>query len=176
MSRIVVSNPFDGREVGSVADMLPEAAPALLRAASDGARTCRALSRHERSRVLDACADLVEQDRAAFAALIVAETGKTIRQATKEVARCVSTLRLSAHEARRSAGEVIPFDAYAGSENRQGWFTREPLGVNYGASPPRAGKHAAGKGRGKRRKGRQERRTQAGRGSLWVEASAVSCV
>lgn len=135
MSRIVVSNPFDGREVGSVADMLPEAAPALLQAASDGARTCRALSRQERSRVLDACADLVEQDRTAFAALIVAETGKTIRQATKEVARCVNTLRLSADEARRSAGEVIPFDAYAGSENRQGWFTREPLGVIVAITP-----------------------------------------
>ena len=135
MSRIVVSNPFDGCEVGSVADMLPEAAPALLQAASDGARTCRALSRQERSRVLDACADLVEQDRTAFAALIVAETGKTIRQATKEVARCVNTLRLSADEARRSAGEVIPFDAYAGSENRQGWFTREPLGVIVAITP-----------------------------------------
>ncbi len=135
MSRIVVANPFDGSEVGTVADMSPEAAPALLQAASEGARTCRALSRHERSRVLDACAALVERDQAAFADLIVAETGKTIRQASKEVARCVNTLRLSADEGRRSAGEVIPFDAYAGSDNRQGWFTREPLGVIVAITP-----------------------------------------
>jgi len=47
----------------------------------------------------------------------------------------VNTLRLSADEARRSAGEVIPFDAYAGSENRQGWFTREPLGVIVAITP-----------------------------------------
>jgi len=133
--RITVTNPFDGTEVGTVADMPPEDAQAILRTASDGARACRALSRHERARVLDACAALVERDKATFAELIVAEVGKTIRQAAKEVLRCVNTLRLSADEARRSAGEVIPFDAYAGSENRQGWFTREPLGVIVAITP-----------------------------------------
>ncbi len=135
IGRIAVFNPFDGREIGSVADMPPEAAQGLLQAASEGARTCRALSRHERSRVLDTCASLVECDRTAFAELIVAETGKTIRQATREVARCANMLRLSADEARRGGGEVIPFDAYAGSENRQGWFTREPLGVIVAITP-----------------------------------------
>lgn len=113
----------------------PQDAQAILRAAKDGARACRALSRHERACALDACATLVERDKAAFAELIVAEVGKTIRQAAKEVLRCVNTLRLSADEARRNAGEVIPFDAYAGSENRQGWFTREPLGVIVAITP-----------------------------------------
>lgn len=134
-SRIAVTNPFDDSEVGTVADMPPQAAQALLRTARDGARACRSLSRHERARLLDACAALVERNMAAFADLIVAEVGKTIRQATKEVQRCVNTLRLSANEARRSAGEVIPFDAYAGSENRQGWFTREALGVIVAITP-----------------------------------------
>ncbi|OYT91131.1 MAG: aldehyde dehydrogenase [Burkholderiales bacterium PBB3] len=133
--RIVVTNPYDGSEVGSVADMPPQDAQAILQAAKEGARACRALSRHERARLLDACATHVERDQAAFANLIVAEVGKTIRQATKEVLRCVNTLRLSADEARRNAGEVIPFDAYAGSENRQGWFTREPLGVIVAITP-----------------------------------------
>jgi acyl-CoA reductase-like NAD-dependent aldehyde dehydrogenase len=133
--RIAVVNPFDGSEVGSVADMAPDAAYALLQTAADGACACRALTRHARSRVLDACAALVERDRTAFAELIVAEVGKTIRQATKEVMRCVNTLRLSADEARRGAGEVIPFDAHEGSENRKGWFTREPLGIIVAITP-----------------------------------------
>lgn len=47
----------------------------------------------------------------------------------------MNTLRLSADEARRGAGEVIPFDAYAGSENRQGWFTRESLGAIVAITP-----------------------------------------
>jgi acyl-CoA reductase-like NAD-dependent aldehyde dehydrogenase len=46
-----------------------------------------------------------------------------------------NTLRLSVDEAKRSAGEVIPFDAHAGSENRQGWFTREPRGVIVAHTP-----------------------------------------
>ncbi len=49
--RITATNPFDGTEVGAVADMPPENAPAILHIASEGARTCRALSRHERARV-----------------------------------------------------------------------------------------------------------------------------
>nr|BFE96819.1 hypothetical protein GCM10020185_73550 [Pseudomonas brassicacearum subsp. brassicacearum] len=49
--------------------------------------------------------------------------------------RCVNTLKLSAEEAKRNAGEVIPFDAYVGSESRQGWFTREPLGVIVAITP-----------------------------------------
>jgi len=51
------------------------------------------------------------------------------------VKRCINTLKLSAEEARRNAGEVVPFDAYEGSESRQGWFTREPLGLILAITP-----------------------------------------
>jgi acyl-CoA reductase-like NAD-dependent aldehyde dehydrogenase len=132
---IAVTNPFDGSEVGTVADIPPESAQMLIQTARDGARVCRGISRYERARILETCASLVERDKDAFAALIVAEAGKTIRQAQKEVLRCVNTLKLSADEARRNGGEVIPFDAYAGSENRQGWFSREPLGVIVAITP-----------------------------------------
>ena len=59
--RIAVINPFDGSEVGSVVDMPIDAAHSLLLIAAEGASACRALSRHERARVLDACATLVEK-------------------------------------------------------------------------------------------------------------------
>jgi acyl-CoA reductase-like NAD-dependent aldehyde dehydrogenase len=132
---ITVVNPFDGAEVGTVPSIPPKGAQMLVQIAKDGARICRNLSRYERARVLDSCASLVECDKEAFAELIVAEAGKTIRQARKEVMRCVNTLKLSAEEARRNGGEVLPFDAYAGSENRQGWFTREPLGIIVAITP-----------------------------------------
>lgn len=132
---IEVTNPFDGTEVGTVFNVPPEAAQALIQNAKDGAKICRNLSRYARARVLETCALAVEQDRDIFANLIVAEAGKTVRQANKEVARCVNTLKLSADEARRNGGEVVPFDAYAGSENRQGWFTREPLGIIVAITP-----------------------------------------
>jgi acyl-CoA reductase-like NAD-dependent aldehyde dehydrogenase len=132
---ISVTNPFDGVEVGTVVNIPPEDAQVLIQSARDGARVCRNLSRHERARVLETCASLVERDKDAFADLIVAEAGKTIKQARKEVLRCVNTLKLSADEARRNAGEVVPFDAYGGSENRQGWFSREPLGIIVAITP-----------------------------------------
>jgi acyl-CoA reductase-like NAD-dependent aldehyde dehydrogenase len=132
---IPVTNPFDGSQVGAVADIPPDSAQMLIQTAKDGARVCRGLSRYERARILETCASLVERDKEAFASLIVAEAGKTLKQAQKEVLRCVNTLKLSADEARRNGGEVIPFDAYAGSENRKGWFTREPLGVIVAITP-----------------------------------------
>ncbi|WP_250475178.1 aldehyde dehydrogenase family protein [Caballeronia sp. GAFFF1] len=132
---ISVTSPFDGAEVGTVVNLPPEAAPILVQTAKEGAEMSRGLPRHERARILEACAGLVEGDRDAFATLIVAESGKTLRQAQKEVLRCVNTLKLSADEARRNAGEVIPFSSYVGSENRQGWFTREPLGIIVAITP-----------------------------------------
>jgi acyl-CoA reductase-like NAD-dependent aldehyde dehydrogenase len=134
-SFIPVINPFDGVEVGTVVNIPPEAAQSLIEKAKDGARVCRSLSRYERARVLETCASMVERDGDTFADLIVAEAGKTIRQAAKEVLRCVNTLKLSADEARRNGGEVVPFGAYAGSEDRQGWFTREPLGIIVAITP-----------------------------------------
>ncbi|MES2104371.1 MAG: aldehyde dehydrogenase family protein [Pseudomonadota bacterium] len=135
VSFISVNNPFDGVEVGTVANIPPEDAQMIIQAAKEGARVCRSLPRYERARVLETCASLVERDKDTFTDLIVAEAGKTVKQAKKEVLRCVNTLKLSADEARRNGGEVIPFDAYAGSENRQGWFTREPLGIIVAITP-----------------------------------------
>jgi len=134
-ARIAVTNPFNGVQVGSVASMPADSAAMLIDIARGGARVCRSMSRYERARVLDECATQVERDKNTFAHLIVAEAGKTIKQARKEVLRCVNTLRLSADEARRNGGEVVPFDAYAGSEDRQGWFTREPLGIIVAITP-----------------------------------------
>jgi acyl-CoA reductase-like NAD-dependent aldehyde dehydrogenase len=75
---ISVTNPFDGVEVGTVENIPLEGAQVLIQSARDGARVCRNLSRHERARVLETCASLVERDKDAFAAVIVAEAGKTV--------------------------------------------------------------------------------------------------
>jgi acyl-CoA reductase-like NAD-dependent aldehyde dehydrogenase len=94
-----------------------------------------AMPRHERAGVLERTAALIEVQGEPIARLIVDEAGKTIRQARKEVARAAHTLRLSADEARRNAGEVIPFDSFPGTEGRRGWFTREPLGLVVAITP-----------------------------------------
>ncbi|GGS29563.1 aldehyde dehydrogenase [Streptomyces humidus] len=131
----VVRNPFDGETIGSVCLTPLTAVDDVLRRAREGREKARGLSRAARAAVLDGAAALIEERAESFARLIVAEAGKTLAQARKETARAVNTLRLSAAEARRNAGEVVPFDAYAGSEGRLGWFTREPLGLIAAVTP-----------------------------------------
>ncbi|MEH0417935.1 aldehyde dehydrogenase family protein [Streptomyces sp. B21-083] len=130
-----VRNPYTGETIGSVCLTSADAVDAVLRRARRGRETARGLSRAARVAVLDGAARLIEERAESFARLIVAEAGKTLTQARKETGRAVNTLRLSAAEARRNAGEVVPFDAYAGSEGRSGWFTREPLGIIAAVTP-----------------------------------------
>jgi acyl-CoA reductase-like NAD-dependent aldehyde dehydrogenase len=130
-----VQSPYDGRVAGSVALTPPEAMDTIFSIARAGAMQARALSRHTRGKLLDTAATLINQRAEDFARTITAESGKTIRQARKEVLRAVNTLRLSAAEARRNAGETIPFDSYEGSEDRIGWYSREPLGIIVAITP-----------------------------------------
>lgn len=133
--QIDVFSPYDGRLIGSVPCLDASAVPAILERARHGVRQAAAMPRHQRARVLEEAARRVQEQAQAFAELIVAEAGKTLRQAEKEVKRCVNTLKLSAEEARRNAGEVVPFESYEGSESRQGWFSREPLGLIVAITP-----------------------------------------
>ncbi|WP_431481490.1 aldehyde dehydrogenase family protein [Pseudomonas thivervalensis] len=132
---IEVLNPFDGSVVGTVADVCASEVPHLLETGRSGTRACAALPRHRRASILEHAALNIERDAKAFARLIVDEAGKTLKQAEKEVKRCINTLKLSAEEAKRNAGEIVPFDAYEGAESRQGWFTREPLGLIVAITP-----------------------------------------
>lgn len=134
-AEIAVTSPFDGTLVGTVVETCAASMNVLLERARRGALMARTLPRHKRAEILEKAATAIEAAREDFALLIVKEAGKTITQARKETTRCVNTLKLSADEAKRNAGEVIPFDAYAGSESRQGWYTREPLGIIAAITP-----------------------------------------
>ncbi|AVA24338.1 aldehyde dehydrogenase family protein [Rhizobium sp. NXC24] len=132
---ITVHSPFDGSVVGTVEATDESEVETLLARARGGAELSRGLARHQRASILEGAAQIIEGSRDRFAEMIVREAGKTIVQARKEVLRCVNTLKLSAEEAKRNAGEIVPFDAYAGSEQRQGWFSREPLGIITAITP-----------------------------------------
>lgn len=90
---------------------------------------------HERMAVLNRAADWIDEHRETYARTIALEGSKTIREARKEVARCIETIRISAEEARRIHGETIPFDQMPGSENRVGYYYRFPVGVIAAITP-----------------------------------------
>lgn len=132
---IEVNSPFTGEVVGTAKKTSSSELSDILKKAKVGVVESASLPRYFRAKVLEDTASLIEADLDEFAHLIVMEAGKTITQAKKEVRRCINTLKLSAEEAKRNAGEVIPFDAYEGSENRTGWFSREPLGLIIAITP-----------------------------------------
>jgi acyl-CoA reductase-like NAD-dependent aldehyde dehydrogenase len=130
-----VRDKYTGSLMAKLAQCTPAEVLTEIERASAATKTAASLPRHERGRILDTAAEILKKSVDEFASLIVAEAGKTIQQARKEVTRAVNTLRLSGEEARRNAGEVIPFDSFPGSEHRQGWFTREPLGLIAAITP-----------------------------------------
>ncbi|NHV26662.1 aldehyde dehydrogenase family protein [Burkholderia sp. D-99] len=130
-----VRSPYDGAVVGTVRLSPVEAAPALVERSLAGASAAAALPRSRRAEILSRAAARVEACAENLARTIALEAGKPLRQARKEVERCVNTLRLSGEEAKRLVGETIPFDAYPGSEDRSGYYTLEPLGVILAITP-----------------------------------------
>lgn len=132
---LIVTDPYHGTAIGSVPQNGPGDVDAVMERARTGLRISRSLSRFSRHQILDRAAALLAERAEEAAGLIVREAGKTIRQARKEVRRARMTLSLSADAARSDAGEVIPFDAFEGSENRRGWYTREPLGIILAITP-----------------------------------------
>lgn len=70
-----------------------------------------------------------------YARLIVAESGKPIKDARAEAWRASQTFRLASEEARRIHGEEVPLAGTPGSENRLGMTIRVPLGVVCAITP-----------------------------------------
>ena len=132
---IEVYDPGNGELVGSVPSASREDVENVLATASKAADIARNMPAHLRMSVLRDVAEQLRQRHEEFAEVIAKEGVKTIREARKEVTRCVETLRISAEEARRLGGEIIAFDQMPGSENRFGYYKRLPVGVIVAITP-----------------------------------------
>jgi acyl-CoA reductase-like NAD-dependent aldehyde dehydrogenase len=128
-----VRSPWSGSAIGRY----QLATPGDVDVAVEGARAAlaRPLTPTRRWEVLEAAARLIAERREGLAGLIVAEAGKPIRDARAEVDRAVLGFRLCAEEAKRLAGEAIPFDGAAGHEHRVGMTLRVPVGVVAAITP-----------------------------------------
>jgi glyceraldehyde-3-phosphate dehydrogenase (NADP+) len=102
---------------------------AAIEAAMAGFERARAMPVHQRMEILRKTAETLAAKHEEYARLIAQEGIKTIREARKEVTRCIETIRISAEETRRLNGETISFDQMPGSENRLGYYSREPIGI-----------------------------------------------
>jgi succinate-semialdehyde dehydrogenase/glutarate-semialdehyde dehydrogenase len=92
-------------------------------------------SPYERGAILERACALVEARLPDFVRTMQMEAGFTAADAAGEVRRCVETLRLSAEEARRLAGDVIPLAGAPQQAGRVGFTLRVPLGVVVAITP-----------------------------------------
>jgi acyl-CoA reductase-like NAD-dependent aldehyde dehydrogenase len=114
--------------IGSAADAVDAVSAATLAAESP-------LPPAQRQQILSEAARLLAVHTAEVTANYIAETGFTRKDAETELARAIGTLRLSAEEAVRIAGEEVPVAATPGSENRLAFTIRVPVGVVVAIAP-----------------------------------------
>ncbi|MCA9981242.1 MAG: aldehyde dehydrogenase family protein [Anaerolineales bacterium] len=129
MSTQQIINPYDGSVVGEV----PLASEADVREAIAKAtavrQTMAEMPAHERARILERTAVLIENQHGELARLMARESGKPLRYAKGEVSRCVETFTFAADAARSLHGETVPMDAAKGGVGKIGYYIREPVGV-----------------------------------------------
>lgn len=85
--------------------------------------------------ILSRAAALIPQWKEEFCRLIINETGFTRSDAENEVKRCAQTLQLSAEEAKRLQGDMVPMDATPGLQQRIGYTFLVPRGVVCAITP-----------------------------------------
>jgi glyceraldehyde-3-phosphate dehydrogenase (NADP+) len=133
--KIEVRNPFDG----SVVDTVPSGAPADMEAAVagavEGAAVMRQMPGYDRSQILARAAELMRQRVDDFGRTISLEEGKTLAEGKGEAQRATETMQLSAEEAKRISGEVLPLDGAPGGAGKFGFTLRVPCGVVAAITP-----------------------------------------
>jgi acyl-CoA reductase-like NAD-dependent aldehyde dehydrogenase len=114
------------------------ASPAQLRLMIDSAHAAfrrGAPTAYERGAILARAAELMAGRLPDFLAAMQAEAGFTASDAAGEVRRCIETLTLSAEEARRLTGDMIPVEGAPGQAGRLAFTLRVPLGVVVAITP-----------------------------------------
>ena len=133
--KIEVKNPFNGDVIDAVPKADAADVDAALAGAVEGAAVMRRLPGYERFKILSRAAQLLAERVADFGRTISLEEGKTLAEGRGEVERAVETMQLSAEEAKRLTGEVLPLDGAPGAAGKLGFTLRVPCGVVAAITP-----------------------------------------
>lgn len=133
-TRFAVLDKFHRRPVAHVCEATPDQVDEGVRAAA-AAFDKGAPPPRERAALLRRVAGLLDEARSLLMPTLIAEAGLTVAEAKNEIDRTIATLDISAEEALRINGELVPFGGTAGQENRIGFTMRFPLGVVCAITP-----------------------------------------
>lgn len=130
-----IRSPFDGQLVDTTPLATADDVQLAAASAVEGAKTMRSLSGYERFCILQKAAAAMRNRREELGRLISREEGKVLAEGLFEVSRAADTMELSAYEARRLAGEVLPLDGAPGGAGKLGFTLRIPCGVVAAITP-----------------------------------------
>jgi succinate-semialdehyde dehydrogenase/glutarate-semialdehyde dehydrogenase len=126
-----VSNPATGESVAEVASVGSAETNEAIAAAAAALPAWRALPAKARAQILQRWFQLIMENQAALAELMVTEQGKVLSEAQGEVAYAASFIEWFAEEAKRAYGQTIP----ATKAGNQIITFKEPVGVVAAITP-----------------------------------------
>jgi acyl-CoA reductase-like NAD-dependent aldehyde dehydrogenase len=133
--KIEVRNPFDQSVVDTVPRATADDVQAAVEGAVEGAAEMRKLPAYRRFQILRRAGDLMVERQEQLARTISQEEGKLLREGRIEAQRAAETIEVSAEEAKRLGGEVLPLDGASGGGGRLGFTLRVPCGVVVAITP-----------------------------------------
>ena len=132
---IEVVNPFNGDVVDTVPAGTTQDVDAALTTLADGARVMRKTTAYERSRILRRAAELMFERVEELARIISSEEGKILGESRMEAQRAAEVMLISAEEAERLSGEMLPLDAVQNGAGKLGFTLRAPCGIVAAITP-----------------------------------------
>jgi acyl-CoA reductase-like NAD-dependent aldehyde dehydrogenase len=129
-NKLKVFSPFDGHLISELElNSEAEVESALAQAHRLANNPDSAIPIHERIRILEKTADLVEDRLEEFTRKAAQEGGKPLIDSKVELIRAVQGIRESARSVNQLVGHEIPMGLTASSTHRMALTIREPIGV-----------------------------------------------
>jgi acyl-CoA reductase-like NAD-dependent aldehyde dehydrogenase len=129
-NKLKVFAPFDGQLISELElNSEEEVENALQQAHLLANNPERAIPAHERIRILEKTADLVEDRMEEFTRKAAQEGGKPLIDSRVELIRAVQGIRESARSINQMVGHEVPMGLTPSSTNRMAFTIREPIGV-----------------------------------------------
>ena len=133
--RLEVKSPYDGSVVATTWLAGDAEFDRAADAAVDAAPAMRRLPAYERAAILMRAHGELVSRREEIGRTIAGEVGKALRDALAEADRAANTFQVSAEEARRIGGEVVPMDLAPHGTGRVAFTRRFPIGPVAAISP-----------------------------------------
>ena len=131
MELISVKNPATGEIVKEIPTNTEEEIKQAILRGHESFKDWSAVNAHERSRLLQAWSNLIQENKEAIAKVMTLESGKPIKESLGEVDYATSYIDWYAEEAKRLYGRTIP----ANTETKRIVITRQPVGLVAAITP-----------------------------------------